>query len=898
MKKLLCLLTAVSLLLSCLPVFAAEEAAEEIDGQSVVEKLYRLGIVNEELYSSYTPEGEITRAEFADIAAALMGIKAETNADVSKVFSDVTADTKYASSIFQLYAAGIMIGDDAAAFYPEKSITYDEAVKTAVVMLGLYDIANANGGYVTGYREYAARSGILTGVAGTADSALNQKSVYKLIDNLIDAPVFVIDSYVNGEPKVSQDKDTTFLSDSLNISVYEGIVTAFENTSLMDDTEDVGDNTIRVGANLFTLEYTDGTEFVGYYVKAYCNDDNDEALYVEITKKNDTLRVMSDDIEDSTDLEALHYRINNGRIKYADFSSEAVFMYNGKKLAAPQPQELVPDEGMVTLIDNDGNGKYDIVVIESYEVFVVDGILSEEEKIKVKYGMDPICLSENDNVRSKIYLDGEPAAITDLSKWNVISVKRSKNTTGMILCEVWASTQSMEGYLSESNLDAEKYSDYYIKISGDDTEYKISSSYIDRVKSGATDSSWPAYDTQTTFYLDLFGKVAAIRSISTSKNYGYMLRCFYDFEADQAYIKLFTKDAEFITFSASEKIKVDDTKVEHEDLESVMQSKTKDGTVHQLVVYTANEENEITKIQTAKDKTAENFYVTKDDEFVLNWSPGINASTGNYYGVRFYKYLAENQPYYFLEGTTLNFQIPKDLSREQDFKIVTKLSSTDVSLSGPIQVYDAGPGGLIGAIVSSPKEDNNFSLPAIVSKVRENLDDDGAPCKEIVFFDGSSVFVKPADVSYSYPTKLDNGYVVNWSSLVNYTKYTVDDVVKGDVIEYTTTEDGYMDLMRIIVKIDDMGPSRVDGDHLAKNGSIFGTVHSVSDNKRTAIVEYTDYLSTLTTRYQSLFVNGTIYKIDTETREIDYSSTADLDPGDKVLVNSFWWSAKIVIVYK
>ena len=207
-----------------------------------------------------------------------------------------------------------MIGDDAAAFYPERSITYDEAVKTAVVMLGLYEVANTNGGYVQGYREYALKSGILSGVYGAADSALNQKGIYKLIDNLIDAPIFVIDDFSGGELKISQDKDTSFLTDSLGINVYEGIVTAFEATSMTDDIEDVGDHTIRVGGNKLSLEYTDGLKFLGYYVTAYCNND-DEALYIELAKRNSTLKVMSDNIESTTTLNELHYKADNTRVK-------------------------------------------------------------------------------------------------------------------------------------------------------------------------------------------------------------------------------------------------------------------------------------------------------------------------------------------------------------------------------------------------------------------------------------------------------------------------------------------------------------------------------------------------------------------------------------------------------
>lgn len=891
MKKLLSILLATMLFLPCLPAIAQQEDEPDSEDMLIAEKLYRIGILNDDIYAAYDPSAEMTRAQFADIAATIVGVKGETSADVSKVLADVTTETEYSSSIFGVYTRGVMVGDENAYFYPERSITYDEAITTAVIMLGLYNAANVYGGYSVGYREAAAKRGLTAGVVGNTTDAITQKNIFKLIDNMLDTPMFVISSY-GEDMKVSQDENATILSENLGLSVHKGIITAYEYTSLVNASDELGPDTMRMDNTLYDITYTDLTDFVGYYAETYYDEDG-LAVYVDVSKNNKVLTVSSDDIESATTLTSFKYRKSGGGTKTATIEDTAAYIYNGKRLAGPVAAELMPAEGQVTLVDNDRDGRYEVAVIEDYDVQVVDGVIVVDEKIKLMYGMGTVSLSEDDNVQSKIFVDGEPAEIKDLAKWNTVAIKKSKNSIGEILCEVHASTKSVEGKLTDNFDDGDKR---YIRISDSEEEYMLSASYVKRVDSGAKDSSYPTFDKNIIFYIDIFGKVAAINNVAGAKNYGYLMRYYFDMENEIAKIKIYTKDAEFKTFDTTDTVRINDAKVEAADVEAVMNA---NGGRYQLILYTVNSEDKITKIRTAVDKTDDQTYVAKDEDFVLSFSPGVNPKNGNYWPQRFYKYLAVDQPYYFLEGTTINFQIPNDKTREKDFGITTKLSSTDVTLTGPIHIYDAGKGGMIGAIVSSPKDDTNYCLPAIVSKVRDTVDEDDVPCRQIIFFDGSSVYVRKEDVKYVYPTTLPDTTKVNWSDRVDYSGYTVDDIEKGDVIEFTKVND-YMANMRFIVKRNDMGLSRVDGDRLSKNGSIFGTVQSVSNNNRTAVIKYMKYDGKPTDpeTLQSLFINGTVYKIDRKTGDIDYSSVAEIDVDDWVLVNSFWWSAKMVIVYK
>ena len=73
-------------------------------------------------------------------------------------------------------------------------------------------------------------------------------------------------------------------------------------------------------------------------------------------------------------------------------------------------------------------------------------------------------------------------------------------------------------------------------------------------------------------------------------------------------------------------------------------------------------------------------------------------------------------------------------------------------------------------------------------------------------------------------------------------------------------------------------------------------VISVADNGRTAVVKYVDRYGA--EQYQSMLVNSTTYRYDSSDGEIYNSSASDLREGDRVLINSYWWSPKLVVIFR
>ena len=144
MKKLIGILLVFCMLQGFTEVFAAEEKAA--DCQAVM--LFKtLGITDDEFKS----EEYMTRAEFTALTVRAMGKDNMPAGEVS--YKDVSPEDTYYNEIAIADTLGIISKSD--TFEPDKPITYEEAAKILVCMLGYEYPAGQKGGYALGYISMA-----------------------------------------------------------------------------------------------------------------------------------------------------------------------------------------------------------------------------------------------------------------------------------------------------------------------------------------------------------------------------------------------------------------------------------------------------------------------------------------------------------------------------------------------------------------------------------------------------------------------------------------------------------------------------------------------------------------------------------------------------------------------
>jgi len=234
MKKLLTLLLAIIMVMTaCIGVSA--------DSKGLFRGMNVLGDV-----MNHSEEEEVTRGEFAAVAATLMGHKDITSS--ATAFSDVSAEYPYGSAIRFVNEGKVMNGVNAYQFAPESTITVRDAIVALIRVLGFETMANSAGGYPDGYMNAATKLKAFNYVSAQHSAILTYGDMWDLIDWALETPVadrsyFMSNGILTEEIKLSKN-NPSLMEKNLGLSMYEAVVNKVDvanysiNVTITDANED------------------------------------------------------------------------------------------------------------------------------------------------------------------------------------------------------------------------------------------------------------------------------------------------------------------------------------------------------------------------------------------------------------------------------------------------------------------------------------------------------------------------------------------------------------------------------------------------------------------------------------------------------------------------------------
>lgn len=490
----------------------------------------------------------VSRGEFSSYIAKLLNLNNDEK--TAKVyFSDVDKENVYFSYISSLYELGLISRGDDARFEPDRAITYNEAYKIIVELCDYGKIAEYNGGYPTGYISTAERYGLLSTSVG--DAAVTYCDAARIIYNAAVEPLCIQSSY--GVNNVYEKSEDTLLSIYKNAYLYKGTVTAVYGVSISDDVS-VDENQIAVDNVKFTLsdeiaEYRDcsylGTEVSILYTKDKNNTFN--AFFIFSREDNNNDVNISADEYISYDSYTFKYWGNNEKIKTAKTAPGAVFIYNGERV----------ESGITALFDNFKRGSitvrktdgraYDLVIVNSYETFVVGAYSAATETFSEKNNSaNTICLKDYDYI--KIYEGSLLKTDSAFNSGDVLSVAKYGKSI-----EIRLSTFSDKGTINQIN-----NSERTILLG--ENEYEIDIEYYEKIKDSIKTGDI------CTVRCDVFGR-AVYMDIKSSDEFiiAYLLTAAVSHDAftDKAKIKIFNEAGEFAEAEFADKVTVDGSKIEN-----------------------------------------------------------------------------------------------------------------------------------------------------------------------------------------------------------------------------------------------------------------------------------------------------------------------------------------------
>ncbi len=169
---------------------ASENKRDDRGSETATERLLRLGIINGDPNGDLRLGDGLTRAEMSVIICGLQGINGVPDA-VDTVFGDVNKSHWASGYINAAYNSKIINGNEDGTFRPEDKVTYQEAVKMLVSLLGYAPKADTLGGYPNGYLETARQHGLTNGVEFSPENPCIRGDVFILAENALDIPLMM-----------------------------------------------------------------------------------------------------------------------------------------------------------------------------------------------------------------------------------------------------------------------------------------------------------------------------------------------------------------------------------------------------------------------------------------------------------------------------------------------------------------------------------------------------------------------------------------------------------------------------------------------------------------------------------------------------------------------------------
>ena len=596
-----------------------------------------LGIVTGYPDGSFHGEYNITRAEFAALICRLNGAEdAAKNYGGQNRFNDISADDWYVGYANYAAGAGFMVGYGENIFGGSDNVTYNQAIKTVVCLLGYGSAAEQSGGYPNGYLTLAKNLKILKNVK-TGDNEALRGDVAILIANSLSA--YIAEVSYGDENKVKIGTKT--LVSELGYDVFTGVVESVPGIS-SDSGTDISADEIMIGGKVYKNLMGDASHLFGLTVEFYVDCDSSKSrphiVYAYATDGGG-ITIDADDIT-SVASGKIEYT-ENDRDKTADISNARV-IYNGRPLMTSdiEGKDLTPKDGSVTLIDSDKSGGYEMVVIWEYTDITFKSM--SDDCIYGKYQRS-VKLPENSTETSTlIYYNKNLISRDELITGDVLSAYPSKDGKAL---RIIVSRSSAEGRFSAAD------DDYYY-LDGKD-KYELSGSYKELVESSEKRIDAPVLGDNVRFYLNAYGKIADSDILSEDgggEKYGFLVAIsepsgissetsFKILNTDNEYITVKIKDGKKIKFGRSESGSYNVTRLSSDEVYNALNGDGKFAA--QLVKY--NADNEIlTEIYLA-DTTGSGTV----------WDASVTASErGSFSGKLFIdKYIVDDETYAFYAPT-------------------------------------------------------------------------------------------------------------------------------------------------------------------------------------------------------------------------------------------------------
>lgn len=551
MRKVLSFVLVLALVLSSFSMAFAATPAEKTAGapndvvgetcEEAVTALTALNVVAGYPDGTYKPAQTVTRAEMAKLIVTELGLEEFAKASTTS-FKDMAGYDWAKGYVGYAVSLGVIKGYPDGTFKPGNTVSYDEAITMIVRALGYTEACKEmNGTWPAVFTQKARVLGILDDVKAGGNAGANRGDVAILLYNALPATVGYADADGKWIPKLEKDGVT-------NVALITNLDAQEVSYSIIEGTEDSLVNIKPyTGAYAKTYKLTKGT-YEDYIVAVGdCKSDFVTGEY----KGNDKVIKTVDGTEYKLDT------VMTNVIGNTKNEQTLVFVNGGKsKTITKTDAKAVADaglvEGQVVTLAADITGKtvngiysvlnWDVVAEAVVDADDVKDIAENQTLLGKEFELD-----DNDEIDLTSFDLVGVKSLEDIKADNVVYVY----TNGDDISRVAVGTKTVEGEITKITSQGQAGE----KVTIDGTAYQYASSKITGVVGEVNPDELDTEDV-VKLYLDAYGYIYDYDAVSgKADNFAVVLKTgtkggTLSDNANQ--IKLFTKDAEAVTFDVDD----------------------------------------------------------------------------------------------------------------------------------------------------------------------------------------------------------------------------------------------------------------------------------------------------------------------------------------------------------
>lgn len=669
--KLISFLLVFIMLCPIVPAMATFEDISGLDCEQDVNFLEALGIVEGFTNTQYAPDEVLSRAEMVAIVLRTMNIFA-SEYNGGTIFNDVSDDYWAYYEICTAYEMGLVSGVGDGMFAPDETVTFNQAVKMLVNVLGYGEIAEHKGGYPVGYLEIAERLDLDHGITLGGEKEITRGEMAILVANALNANVVEITeigTYNDGYFQKISESGEILIKAYLNKERVEGRVNATYHKSIDGSLAPV-ENTVVIGNTVFAAGTSDIEQMLGEDVIAYVDMENKSGIYPNVlfvySEADEVIMLNSVNSDYVGSKNKLVYTDEDGREKSISLSKTEMFVNGIEKLSVTSEDFVNADIKYIS------NSEEKIVIIDSY---IDKAVKRADVENGIIYFNDSAKIAVNDYDRFYISdKNGKALDLSEIVRWNILSYYSASRNGEDIFIAVVADDAAVEG-----TVDTRRTSGGISEVIISDKVYTVSVTL---------DGTIPAVGRNIKFYTNRIGQIAYVADSNVDYKYGYITGIKQKTIMEDAQIRVFTDEGEFKIFTLSDKLKVNGNQVNVSNLENNRDFYSSGEFREQLIRYEGTGDV-IKSITTCSDSIV---------------APSNRKDFGrNYYSDNAgSRWLGTFATKYTVDQDTLYFTVPLyDNPEDKSYKVKPISSLTNFTSDvGKAYFYDIDEDNVIGVILS------------------------------------------------------------------------------------------------------------------------------------------------------------------------------------------------------